>query len=323
MKNLLSILLVSFILIGCSENKSQDPDPKPGDPLYHSSDNVINPNDSLYFLKNDMSLVTGMITFSEYTIHVKNGKRHGKYEEKTSGWTYSSFKFPKLLYFKNNKLDGEYKQWYTSQWDTFVHTKENLKVSGNYKDGEISGIWRSYYQDGKLKFEGNYSKGKLISQTCWDISGNKIDCDLTWLVNNVDERFNNYFKLVDDNTTQLTNTVSTKVNETKISKELNKISTNINSQLPLKLDQYTTWINTVVVDETLRYNYKIDTRSFKELNMSKLEWEKVKVNEMTTYYCTQNDHKYFKKNNITCILIYTNLSGKIISSFDINSNDCK
>ena len=46
--------------------------------------------------------------------------------------------------------------------------------------------------------------------------------------------------------------------------KLENISTNLNKSLPLKLDEYSTWVNTKVKDGSIIYNYTISTKFFKD-----------------------------------------------------------
>ena len=105
--------------------------------------------------------------------------------------------------------------------------------------------------------------------------------------------------------------------------QLENISTNLNKSLPLKLDEYSTWVNTKVKDGSMIYNYTISTKFFKDYNTTLQEWGKYQVESMTSYYCTQPDHRFFKNNNITCVVIYSDLNGRIVKKFEVNSKDCK
>ena len=105
-----------------------------------------------------------------------NGKKDGerKFYYKNSEKLKYQINFKKLL--KN----GEYKYYYLN---------DQIKISGQYKNDNITGTWKSYYKDGKLESEKLYKDGELINESCYDINGNKINCNSSWLRKNVDEQF--------------------------------------------------------------------------------------------------------------------------------------
>ncbi len=51
-----------------------------------------------------------------------------------------------------------------------------LKSEMRYKHGKLNGITRGYYASGKLKAEAVFQEDKLVSASCYDETGNKIDC---------------------------------------------------------------------------------------------------------------------------------------------------
>jgi hypothetical protein len=105
--------------------------------------------------------------------------------------------------------------------------------------------------------------------------------------------------------------------------QLEILSNNLNKSCPLKFDEYTTWVNTKVIDGALIYNYSISkTKLLKDYNITVQDWGDYKVAEMTTYYCTASDHRYFRDNNITCVVIYSDLNGRIVKEFEVNNNAC-
>ena len=132
MKKLL-LLLLCVPLIGLGQNR------------YHI-DEVITPNDTLTYLKKDMSLVNGIVYVAQ------SGKLYAEIE------------------FKDGKRDGIFKGY------SIVHPGK-LLTEANWKDGREHGTWKDYYENGQLQAEKNYTLGKLISQRCWDEEGNKIECE--------------------------------------------------------------------------------------------------------------------------------------------------
>jgi antitoxin component YwqK of YwqJK toxin-antitoxin module len=65
--------------------------------------------------------------------------------------------------FKDGQLEGITKTYYESG---------QLEWEGNYKDGKREGIGREYYQSGQLKEEAYIMNRALISQKKYDENGN-------------------------------------------------------------------------------------------------------------------------------------------------------
>jgi len=65
--------------------------------------------------------------------------------------------------YKEGEQDGLYKGWYENG---------QLNYEANYKDGERDGLYRFWYQNGRLQLEENYKDGELISKKQWDKAGN-------------------------------------------------------------------------------------------------------------------------------------------------------
>ena len=51
----------------------------------------------------------------------------------------------------------------------------NQKFEGSYKDGQLHGISKIWYENGNLAEETIYEKGVFISKTSWDENGIIID----------------------------------------------------------------------------------------------------------------------------------------------------
>tara|TARA_A100001011_G_C13725318_1_gene601283 strand:- start:26 stop:532 length:507 start_codon:yes stop_codon:yes gene_type:complete len=109
MKKILSLLIICLI-VSCSQNR------------YHVNE-ITKPTDGLYYLKNDMSLVNGII--------------------------YN--KFGDVGLFKNGIKNGVHKIWYENG---------QLKYQGNYINGKPDGVYKSWYKNGQLKMEVDYRNGK-------------------------------------------------------------------------------------------------------------------------------------------------------------------
>ena len=64
---------------------------------------------------------------------------------------------------------------YTGRAVSFYHDdyEGQQKVEGNYKYGNIHGIWMEWYENGLKSAERNHKDGKLISAECWKPNGEK------------------------------------------------------------------------------------------------------------------------------------------------------
>ena len=55
---------------------------------------------------------------------------------------------------------------------------DSIKVPlGKMKDGKKNGKWTRWYNNGQKWKEGTFKDGELVSENCWDIDGNDIDCN--------------------------------------------------------------------------------------------------------------------------------------------------
>ena len=128
MKKLLSILLISVILFSCSDSEKR----------YHI-DEVSFPNDTLTFLKKDMSLLNGLV-FSE---------------------------LGELGVFKDGKMEGLQMRWYDNR---------QLKMKGNYINGQRNGLWEYYYDNGQITCRDIFILNKINGVSIyWSENGNQLD----------------------------------------------------------------------------------------------------------------------------------------------------
>jgi len=81
-------------------------------------------------------------------------------------------------YYENGKLQSEdtYKNDVPEGIVKIYYESGKLQIENNFKNGKQDGIKKYYYESGKLKAEENYSNDKLLSETCYDESENKITC---------------------------------------------------------------------------------------------------------------------------------------------------
>ena len=195
MKKILSILLVSIIIIGCQNEVIKEI-------RTYNLDEITSPNDTLTFLKKDMSLVSG---FVNYVGNIKGkfieGKKEGLHIEQE--WYGPKSDYYEGYYtleenYVNGVRNGISRKWWGEESDEF---RDKLLFEKNYKDGKIDGIekkWyfngqlkreatynhnnpdgltRSWHDNGQLKDQLNYKDGELISQKCWSSWGGKIECE--------------------------------------------------------------------------------------------------------------------------------------------------
>ena len=160
MKKILSLLIICFTQICHSQTR-------------YNEDKTVCPNDTLCYLKYDMSLLNGIVynefgdvgLFTngikngihkkwyengqlEFELNLKNGKKDGLYK-----WWYENGQLEFELNLKNGELDGLGKSWYKNG---------QLSVEGNYKNGKRDGLSRGWDKNGQLEYEGNWKDGKLI-----------------------------------------------------------------------------------------------------------------------------------------------------------------
>ena len=166
MKKLLSILLLSVVLIGCSPDNRE---------LY---DDLINKGTDespiMYF---EGKLFTGVGSYVHengqvgFALGYKDGERdglakywyeNGQLESKVNykdgefdGFGQAWYENGQLRYeanFKNGVRDGLNRQWYENG---------QLEQDVNYKDGQFDGFGQAWYENGQLRKEANYKDGKL------------------------------------------------------------------------------------------------------------------------------------------------------------------
>lgn len=116
------------------------------------SQEVVQSNDSLYYLRRDMSLFTGRVIWSDGEVLIQetflDGKKHGV-EGLQFGGRYSGYddgRFSHLWYFKNGLKHGKWEMWWgNSDEDSF-----QLASRIFYEDGLKQGDWKEWDKDGNL-----------------------------------------------------------------------------------------------------------------------------------------------------------------------------
>tara|TARA_B100000795_G_C22601509_1_gene361465 strand:- start:66 stop:593 length:528 start_codon:yes stop_codon:yes gene_type:complete len=139
MKKILSVLLVSIILFGCSEDRVL-------------SDELTNKGSSRYPLKYYEGELFNGIEFDVYgngelgkEMKVKDGKLNGDF--KTWGRNGQLRQEGK---YHDNKFEGLIKEWYSNG---------ELESEINYKNGEKEGKGKEWYDNGQLNEEWSYKDG--------------------------------------------------------------------------------------------------------------------------------------------------------------------
>ena len=102
------------------------------------------------------------ITYHKPTLTGNKGEIHG-----LRTWFYDNQQLKIESHYNKGNKDGLWTHWYENG---------QRKNEGNYINGRKEGIWTSWYRNGKIQMEVMYKYGKIISNICWDDSGNQISC---------------------------------------------------------------------------------------------------------------------------------------------------
>lgn len=118
--------------------------------------------------------------------------------------------------------------------------------------------------------------------------------------------------------------------KTKEEINLQKISDDLNKDLPIDLDVKTTWTSTSVIDSnTILFNYEIQDWFYinKKNNKlipnrgTKINWESL-INQMKDVYCNNPQMKLYKNEKINCKVKYVDLNNLLLNEFIVTHNDC-
>ena len=154
MKKLLSILLVSVLLIGCSENRV----------LIDELTNKGTEESPLMYYEND--LFNGIAYSGSYFLfeqNYKDGKKDGAFE--IYDVLNDNFLFFQANY-KDGKKDGLSRIWYENG---------QLGLKDTYEHDVKDGSGRMWYDNGELLCHQIYVKGELVDYKYWDQNGNEIE----------------------------------------------------------------------------------------------------------------------------------------------------
>ena len=125
------------------------PDPFDWDDYNHPTvkySEVIKSNDSLYYLRRDMSLYTGRIVSGSrynnfYQKTFLNGKKHG-----VEGFNVDDLGFKYLSYYKNGLKHGKWETWNLEERRSVVQLTSRVFYENGLKQGE----WKEWDKDGNL-----------------------------------------------------------------------------------------------------------------------------------------------------------------------------
>jgi len=182
MKSPFSILLVIILLFGCGVER-------------YSEDEVFIPNDTILFLKSDMTPLNGIVSFKYENGQLKDERNYkdGNLYGLFRMW-YKNGQLIKEVNNKNGSPDGLYRGWYENGQLKFEcdyknglykkwHENGQLKSQVNLNSGldpschegtPRDGLQRAWYKDGQLQHELIYKDDKLISKKEWDEEGDLI-----------------------------------------------------------------------------------------------------------------------------------------------------
>ena len=178
-----SILLISVILIGCNGCKKQKKTKtftEIGSKRHYQSNEVTSPNDSLTYLKYDMSLLNGIVNGEEFI----DGKKHGVHKI----YTHKYHKYRRNLDGSSSVI-GILKKWESYGMENYINGKrdglcvyfyKNGRKSREvyYKNGRRTGIIKVWYDNGQLDyqrdeptdfiFEDYYKDGQVRQECSYD-----------------------------------------------------------------------------------------------------------------------------------------------------------
>ena len=140
MKKILLILLVSVLLIGCSENRV----------LIDELTNKGTKDSQLMYSEGKLFNGIGFDVYSNGKLKSEVNYKDGKKDGLHNSWNYNSQLWNERNY-KDGKEDGLQRSW---------DEDGQLEYEGNYKDGKEDGLQKEWYEDGQFRFEKNYKDGK-------------------------------------------------------------------------------------------------------------------------------------------------------------------
>ena len=112
-------------------------------------------------------------------------------------------------------------------------------------------------------------------------------------------------------------------NSNNTQSELYTMSNDLNKNLPMAVDSYTTLTGTTVMGTNeFMYLYKVKLGFFDDFNVSKSDWVTNQTQNTTNIYCTNADMQWFRDNNVTVTWSYEFTDGTYIDQVSVSPNDC-
>ena len=151
MKNILSIVLVSIILMGCSDNVKEE--------VLDRYDNGQKKLVVKYKGEGSNEVIVSRITYrangdiiiSENPSDKTKMVREYYYNEDADDlFYYTPIELERN--YKDGKLDGLFKEWYENG---------QLRIERTYKDDKADGLWKEWYENGQLMGEGKYKDEEM------------------------------------------------------------------------------------------------------------------------------------------------------------------
>ncbi len=181
MKGLLSILYLSWLLMGCQKPDLEDPEV-----FEKIASQAINPS------RLEAKRLKGLLVLCI-----------PETEDPYSGWVrenYDNGQLKRLGYLNDGRKEGLWTSWHengekkkeirynkdvahgtATEW----YANGQKKGVGQIKDGEMDGPWEEWYENGWKSKVQNCDFGKLISATAWKPNGEK--CPVTNVTNGTGE----------------------------------------------------------------------------------------------------------------------------------------
>ncbi len=112
-------------------------------------------------------------------VNFKNNKKNGEYKEweKFVG-SYSHGKHTNInsigkviltkCFYVDDKKEGEYTEWFDD---------EKIMTRCYYKNDKLEGEYKEWFDNGKLEIHSVYKDGELLEKKEWDEEGNLINMD--------------------------------------------------------------------------------------------------------------------------------------------------
>lgn len=119
------------------------------------------------YFRVDFFDIDGTIISTEYFSSSDNKIRQGDCIYFSNGKIYMKGKF------NNDKMNGS--------WITYSNDGKNIEKEDNYLNSIKDGKCTVFYKNGKAQKSYDYSNGTIITTSCYDTLGNKLDCDSLYL----------------------------------------------------------------------------------------------------------------------------------------------